>query len=87
MIDVAKQIVVLGSTGSIGTSAAEVIAAGSGRLQAFALSAHGRFDRQAHERSLELWLDQHRKALALAAGSLAAVTIGAAIRSRRRTPR
>ncbi|MEX2172003.1 MAG: 1-deoxy-D-xylulose-5-phosphate reductoisomerase [Pirellulales bacterium] len=45
MTDAAKQIVVLGSTGSIGTSAAEVIARGSDRLKAFALSAHGRFER------------------------------------------
>ena len=45
MIDAAKQIVVLGSTGSIGKSAIEVIASGSERLAAFALSAHGQFAR------------------------------------------
>lgn len=41
----AKQIAVLGSTGSIGESALEVIAASDGRLRAAALSAHSRFDR------------------------------------------
>jgi 1-deoxy-D-xylulose-5-phosphate reductoisomerase len=40
-----KQIAVLGSTGSIGVSALEVIAASDGRLHAAALSAHSRFDR------------------------------------------
>lgn len=45
MNDAAKQIAVLGSTGSIGRSAVEVIAAGSQRLAAFALSAHGQFGR------------------------------------------
>ena len=39
-----KQIAVLGSTGSIGTSALEVIAASEGRLQAIALSAHSKLD-------------------------------------------
>jgi len=39
-----KQIAVLGSTGSIGTRALEVIAASEGRLQAIALSAHRRLD-------------------------------------------
>lgn len=39
-----KRIAVLGSTGSIGTSSLEVIAASSGRLRAIALSAHRRFD-------------------------------------------
>jgi len=39
-----KQVAVLGSTGSIGTSALEVIAASEGRLGAIALSAHSRFD-------------------------------------------
>jgi 1-deoxy-D-xylulose-5-phosphate reductoisomerase len=38
-----KRIAVLGSTGSIGTSALEVIAASNGRLQATALSAHRQF--------------------------------------------
>ncbi len=37
-----KQIAVLGSTGSIGTSALEVIAASQGQLRAVALSAHTR---------------------------------------------
>ena len=47
-----KRIAVLGSTGSIGTSALEVIAASEGRLRAVALSAHRRFDvlvSQAHQ--------------------------------------
>ncbi len=41
----AKQIAVLGSTGSVGTSALDVIDASEGRLRAVALSAHSRFDR------------------------------------------
>ena len=41
----AKRIAVLGSTGSIGTSALEVIAGSDGRLRAVALSAHRRLDR------------------------------------------
>jgi 1-deoxy-D-xylulose-5-phosphate reductoisomerase len=47
-----KRIAVLGSTGSIGTSTLEVIAASEGRLRAIALSAHRRFDvlvSQAHQ--------------------------------------
>jgi 1-deoxy-D-xylulose-5-phosphate reductoisomerase len=47
-----KRIAVLGSTGSIGTSALEVIAGSTGRLRAVALSAHRRLDRlvtQAHQ--------------------------------------
>ena len=40
-----KRIAVLGSTGSIGTSALEVIAGSDGRLRAVALSAHRRLDR------------------------------------------
>jgi len=40
----AKMVAVLGSTGSIGTSALEVIEASQGRLQAVALSAHSRLD-------------------------------------------
>ena len=40
----AKQIAVLGSTGSIGVSALEVIAQSGGRLQASVLSAHSKFD-------------------------------------------
>ena len=44
MLPVAKQIAVLGSTGSIGRNALEVIAASGGRLQATALSAHSQFD-------------------------------------------
>lgn len=39
-----KQIAVLGSTGSIGTSALEVIAASDGKLAAAALTAHSRLD-------------------------------------------
>ena len=38
-----KQIAVLGSTGSIGTNALDVIEASEGQLQAIALSAHSRF--------------------------------------------
>ena len=40
-----KNVAVFGSTGSIGTSALEVIAGSQGRLRAIALSAHGRLDR------------------------------------------
>jgi 1-deoxy-D-xylulose-5-phosphate reductoisomerase len=40
-----KNIAVLGSTGSIGTSALEVIAASGGRLRATALSAHSKLER------------------------------------------
>lgn len=39
-----KNIAVLGATGSIGTSALEVIAASQGRLRAVALSAHARLE-------------------------------------------
>ena len=39
-----KQVAVLGSTGSIGVSALEVIAASGGRLQVAALSAHNNLD-------------------------------------------
>jgi 1-deoxy-D-xylulose-5-phosphate reductoisomerase len=42
-IAVPKQIAVLGSTGSIGTNALDVILASEGRLQAIALSAHSKF--------------------------------------------
>lgn len=42
-IAAAKQIAVLGSTGSIGTNALDVIQASEGRLQAIALSAHSKF--------------------------------------------
>jgi 1-deoxy-D-xylulose-5-phosphate reductoisomerase len=41
----AKNVAVLGSTGSIGTNALEVIAASGGRLQALALTAHGKLGR------------------------------------------
>lgn len=44
MTTLPKQVAVLGSTGSIGKSALEVIAASNGRLQAAALSAHTRLD-------------------------------------------
>ncbi|MEO2048979.1 MAG: 1-deoxy-D-xylulose-5-phosphate reductoisomerase [Pirellulales bacterium] len=44
MTDQPKQIAVLGSTGSIGSRALEVIAASEGRLRATALSAHSRLD-------------------------------------------
>jgi 1-deoxy-D-xylulose-5-phosphate reductoisomerase len=47
-----KRVAVFGSTGSIGTSALEVIAASEGRLRAVALSAHRRLDllvTQAHQ--------------------------------------
>src|SRR3989304_8726901 len=39
-----KRVAILGSTGSIGTNALEVIAASEGRLRAIALSAHRRLD-------------------------------------------
>lgn len=42
-IAAAKQIAVLGSTGSIGTNALDVIQSSEGRLQAIALSAHSKF--------------------------------------------
>ncbi len=45
MPDGQTNIAVLGATGSIGTSALEVIAASEGRLRAVALSAHSQFDR------------------------------------------
>ena len=45
MSSAARNIAVLGSTGSIGTSALEVIAASDGRLRAIALSAHGKCTR------------------------------------------
>ena len=45
MSDTVKNIAILGSTGSIGTSALDVIAASEGRLQAVALSAHSRLDK------------------------------------------
>jgi 1-deoxy-D-xylulose-5-phosphate reductoisomerase len=47
-----RNVAVLGSTGSVGTGALEVIEASAGRLRAIALSAHRRFDRlvtQAHQ--------------------------------------
>jgi 1-deoxy-D-xylulose-5-phosphate reductoisomerase len=40
-----KNVAVLGSTGSIGTNALEVIEASGGRLRPVALSAHGQLDR------------------------------------------
>jgi 1-deoxy-D-xylulose-5-phosphate reductoisomerase len=40
-----KNVAVFGSTGSIGTSALEVIQGSDGRLRAVALSAHGKLDR------------------------------------------
>jgi 1-deoxy-D-xylulose-5-phosphate reductoisomerase len=40
-----KNVAVLGSTGSIGTSALDVIEASGGRLRALALSAHAKLDR------------------------------------------
>jgi 1-deoxy-D-xylulose-5-phosphate reductoisomerase len=45
MSEVAKNVAVLGSTGSIGTNALEVIGGSSGRLRAVALSAHGKLSR------------------------------------------
>ena len=45
MSAVTKNVAVLGSTGSIGTSALEVISASEGRLRAIALSAHGKLNR------------------------------------------
>ncbi len=39
-----KQVAVLGSTGSVGTSTLEVLLGSQGRLQAYALSAHARLD-------------------------------------------
>ncbi len=45
MNDQARQIVVLGSTGSIGTNALQVIAASGGKLHACGLTAHHQLDR------------------------------------------
>jgi len=45
MSSATKNVAVLGSTGSIGNSALEVIAASDRRLRAIALSAHARLDR------------------------------------------
>lgn len=47
-----RRVAILGSTGSVGTNALEVIAASNGRLRAIALSAHRRLDQlvtQAHQ--------------------------------------
>jgi 1-deoxy-D-xylulose-5-phosphate reductoisomerase len=44
-MSVTKNVAVLGSTGSIGTSALEVIGASEGRLRAIALTAHGKLSR------------------------------------------
>lgn len=49
MPDAAKNVAVLGSTGSIGRSALEVIEASGGRLRAIALSAHGNLERLHHQ--------------------------------------
>jgi len=45
MFEATKNVAVLGSTGSIGTNALEVIEASGGRLRAIALSAHGKLER------------------------------------------
>jgi 1-deoxy-D-xylulose-5-phosphate reductoisomerase len=45
MSAVTKNVAVLGSTGSIGTSALDVISASEGRLRPIALSAHGKLNR------------------------------------------
>jgi 1-deoxy-D-xylulose-5-phosphate reductoisomerase len=45
MSQATKNVAVLGSTGSIGTNAIEVIEASEGRLKAIALSAHGKLER------------------------------------------
>jgi len=45
MSNVPRQIAVLGSTGSIGTSALDVIRSSGGHLQVFALSAHSKLNR------------------------------------------
>lgn len=61
-----KQIAVLGSTGSIGTNALEVIAASDGRLKAVALSAHSSFQQ------LVTQAQQHRPRWAIATNEAAA---------------
>ena len=63
---VPKQVAVLGSTGSIGTSALEVIAASDGRLHANALSAHSRF------KQLVVQAQQHRPRWVIATDETAA---------------
>ncbi len=45
MSDTTRNVAVLGSTGSIGTSALEVIEASGGRLRAVAISAHNKLER------------------------------------------
>jgi NAD(P)-dependent dehydrogenase (short-subunit alcohol dehydrogenase family) len=44
--------------------------------------AHGRFDAVAHDRSPQVWLSEHRRALAL--GTLGALTLAAALRRAKR---
>ena len=61
-----KQIAVLGSTGSIGTSALEVICGSQGRLRAIALSAHTRLE------ELVAQAQQHRPRWAIATDKTAA---------------
>lgn len=51
-------------------------------VQGHDFGAHGRFDEDAHPRSLQVWASQHRSALALAAG--AGALAGAAFLARRR---
>jgi 1-deoxy-D-xylulose-5-phosphate reductoisomerase len=52
MSDPVKNVAVLGSTGSVGSAALEVIEASSGRLRAVALSAHAKLDRLLHQARL-----------------------------------
>jgi 1-deoxy-D-xylulose-5-phosphate reductoisomerase len=61
-----KNVAVLGSTGSIGTNALEVIAASDGRLRASALSARGQLDRllEQAQRFKPRWIVASDEALA-----------------------
>lgn len=62
----AKQVAVLGSTGSIGVSALDVISASEGQLQACALSAHSRFQELVEQAQI------HRPRWVIASDELAA---------------
>lgn len=66
MNDSPKQVAVLGSTGSIGTSALEVISASDGQLRAVALSGHSRLEQLVEQ------AQQHRPSWVVATDEQAA---------------
>ena len=66
MNDSPKQVAVLGSTGSIGTSALEVIGASDGQLRAVALSGHSRLEQLVEQ------AQQHRPSWVVATDEQAA---------------